>query len=118
VFCTVLIYHAYNNCYPHLFFVLAQEQASAAGVKNEIYLLVDSRNTPAQSLYKKQGYKLEFVDEAATCVVSGPYNLRTEDCVNYCFKKTLSGARVAGGSNSGGGSNPFGSLFGSLFGKK
>lgn len=85
------------------------------GVVPAIYLLVESENIAAQSLYKKLGYKLNFVDEAATCVVSGDYNLKTQECVNYCFKKSLSGSSSAGG---GGGAASLGGFFNSLFGKK
>ena len=55
-----------------------KDEAAAAGLPPAIHLLVDSANAPAQALYKKLGYKTLFVDEAATCVVAGEYNLKTE----------------------------------------
>ena len=63
----------------------------------------------------------QFEDETATCVVSGEYNLQTQDCINYCFKKSL----VSGGSGGkglsvglGGSGGGMGGLFNSLFGGK
>jgi hypothetical protein len=61
----------------------------------------------------------QFEDETATCVVSGEYNLQTQDCINYCFKKSL----VSGGSKGnvlglGGSGGGMGGLFNSLFGGK
>jgi len=88
-----------------------REEAAAAGLQPAIHLLVDSENAPAQALYKKLGYKLLFTDEFATCVVAGEYNLKTQDCVNYCFKKTLT--KGGGGAGGAGG---LGAFFGSLFG--
>jgi GNAT superfamily N-acetyltransferase len=78
----------------------------------DIYLLVDSMNIPAQSLYEKSGYKFVFKDEDATCVASGPLSLQNVDCVNFCYRKSLVAAAPIGG---GGGF--FGGLF-SMFGKK
>ncbi len=66
-----------------------------------IYLTVDSENQKAIKLYKKNGYKVVFEDENATCVVSGEYSLQTKDCVNLCMKKAI-------GNRSG---NLFGGLF-------
>ena len=60
------------------------------------------------------GYKLEFTDESATCIVTGDYNLKTQDCINYCYRKVLSNKSNAGSVSS----NPFSSLFGSIFGPK
>lgn len=57
-----------------------------------LYLLVDSQNTPAQKLYTSSGFKTAFTDEFATCVVAGQYNLKTEECVNLCLTKRLSGS--------------------------
>ena len=90
----------------------AEEQTLAWGY-TDLYLLVDSNNTPAQALYKSSGYKEMFRDSDATCVVYSNNNLKTEDCINVCYRKKLGGA-----SNGGGGSGGLGDLFGSLFGKK
>ena len=57
---------------------------------NELYLLVNEENTSAYKLYNKSGYKKIFVDEDATCVVPGEFNLRTESCTNICMRKTIS----------------------------
>jgi GNAT superfamily N-acetyltransferase len=101
--------------------VLAAEQfvrtdIAPTGLAPAIYLLVESENIAAQNLYKKLGYKLHFVDEAATCVVSGEYNLKTQECVNYCFKKTIT-ASPSGGGGGGAGAN-LGGFLNSIFGKK
>jgi len=78
----------------------------------EMYLLVDSENIPAQKLYEKNGYKLMFRDEDATCVASGPLSLKTQECVNFCYRKSLVSSKSGG--DSGG---IFGGLF-SMFGNK
>ena len=65
----------------------------------EIFLMVDSENIPAQKLYEKMGYKKIFEDNAATCVVSTPLALKTQDCVNYCYKKSLGKPIKSGGNN-------------------
>lgn len=59
-----------------------------------LYLLVDSENVPAQNLYKKMGYSLVFKQEDATCVVSGPVSLKTQDCVNWCMRKSLKSSNI------------------------
>ena len=30
-----------------------------------------------------------FEDLDATCVASGDYSLKTQDCINYCYRKDL-----------------------------
>jgi GNAT superfamily N-acetyltransferase len=60
-----------------------------------LYLLVDSQNVPAQKLYTSSGYKTAFTDEFATCVVSGQYNLQTQECINLCLTKRLSGTSAS-----------------------
>lgn len=85
---------------------LAQQSSESIKVFDEIHLLVDSENAAARKLYKKLGYTDLFVDEDATCIVSGSYNLQTQECINYCMKKTV--------SNKGTNSNLFTSLM-SLF---
>ena len=78
-----------------------------------LYLLVDSDNKAAQRLYQKAGYSLFFVQEDATCVVSGPLSLKTQDCINYCMRKNLRGA-----GGGGGGAGILNSLFAAFSGKK
>ncbi len=91
----------------------AEEQTLAWGYQ-ELYLLVDSENTPAQALYKSSGFKEMFRDEDATCVVFGNNSLKTEGCTNVCYRKRL-GANAGGGDSDGAG---LGSFFNGLFGKK
>ena len=85
----------------------AEEQTRVWGY-NDLYLLVDSTNVPAQNLYKSSGFKEIFRDSTATCVVSGPSQLQTEECVKICYRKRVAAGGVERGSNGG--------LFG-LFGK-
>ena len=63
---------------------------------------------------------IQFEDETATCVVSGEYNLQTQDCINYCFKKSLGGGRGSGSGGNGGSSGigGIGGIFSSVFGGK
>jgi len=75
-----------------------------------IYLLVDSLNARAQTLYKKRGYKVAFKDDEATCVAVGDFGLKTSPCINLCYKKDLS-------SSFSSSSPSFGSLFSGLFRK-
>lgn len=56
----------------------------------ELYLQVDSNNKAAQALYRKEGYKQIFTDPDATCVVSGQFGLKTEECINLGYVKKLS----------------------------
>lgn len=63
----------------------------------EIYLMVDSENTNAQRLYSKNGYRIFFEDADATCVAVGEYGLKTKECVNQCYKKSLSANSIGGG---------------------
>lgn len=78
----------------------------------ELYLLVDSENTPAQKLYEKNGFVLEFKDEDATCVASTPLSLKTQECVNFGYRKSIVAAKVTVP-----GGNAISSFFGGLFGK-
>ena len=55
-------------------------------------------------------YKLIFEDTEATCIASGDYNLKTLDCTNFCYKKSI------GGGGGAGGGNPFGAIQGLLGG--
>jgi GNAT superfamily N-acetyltransferase len=89
----------------------AEEQTKAWGY-SDLYLLVDSENTPAQKLYRSSGFKEIFRDPTATCVVYGNNALKTEECINVCFRKSLK----SGGADGGGGSA--GGIFGGLFGRK
>jgi len=57
---------------------------------SSIFLLVDSLNTRAQTLYKKRGYKVAFKDDDATCVAVGELGLKTAPCINLCYRKDLS----------------------------
>lgn len=56
----------------------------------ELYIQVDSNNKAAQALYRKEGYKQIFTDPDATCVVSGQFGLKTEECINLGYVKKLS----------------------------
>jgi len=77
---------------------------------NSIFLLVDSQNMNAQKLYKKCGFKAVFEGEG-TCVAIGAVGLRTQECVNVCYKKVL-----RGGKGSGAIEMPnFGEMFSGLF---
>lgn len=42
------------------------------------------------------GYKELFVDEDATCVVSGSMSLKTAQCVNVCYRKVKQSKAGAG----------------------
>lgn len=76
---------------------------------DNIFLLVDSLNLNAQNLYKKNGFKAIFEDKDATCVAVGPYGLRTQECVNICYKKSLKKDNNKQGI--------IGNLFSTFFGK-
>lgn len=77
----------------------------------DLYLLVDSTNMPAQKLYQKLGYKKIFEDEDATCVATGPLSLKTQECINFCFYKSLVEEEKAAPNN------PIAAFFSSFFGK-
>lgn len=71
--------------------------------------MVDARNSPAQKLYQsrgihtlfllllchkyfdsfKLGYKEIFRDDSASCLTPSPVGLKTEPCINLCFKKNM-----------------------------
>jgi len=61
-----------------------------------IYLLVNADNKAARSLYSSRGFKELYVDEEATCVVSGSMSLKTEQCVNVCYRKAKQSKTDAG----------------------
>jgi GNAT superfamily N-acetyltransferase len=77
---------------------------------DEIYLLVESENEPAKKLYTKEGYKLLFADEDATCVAPGMYNLQTASCINLCYVKSMTEPKK--GLDLGAVFGAIGSLFG------
>jgi hypothetical protein len=56
------------------------------------------------------GFKELFIDEDATCVVSGNMSLKTAPCVNVCYRKAKQ-------SKTGAGPGLLGSFF-ALFNKK
>jgi ribosomal protein S18 acetylase RimI-like enzyme len=74
-----------------------------------IFLLVDQRNKNAQMVYRRNGYSTYFINEDATCVVSGDYGLQTQDCVNLCMKKDVKS------SSSSSGGDIFTTFFNSIF---
>ena len=79
---------------------------------NRIGLTVETMNTAAKKLYRKQGFKIIFEDTDATCVLPGEFNLKTAPCINLCMVKDLSKKATLGGNG-----NPFAALFGGIFGK-
>lgn len=86
----------------------AEEQTLAWGYQ-DLYLLVNSMNSPAQALYKSSGFKEMFRNENATCVVFDNNSLKTDGCVNVCYRKKL---------NANAGEAHLNSFFNGLFGKK
>ena len=87
----------------------AEEQTLAWGYQ-DLYLLVNSMNAPAQALYKSSDFKEMFRNEYATCVVFSNNSLKTEGCTNVCYRKKLQA-----NSDYERGLNNF---FNDLFGKK
>lgn len=94
----------------------AENNARESGFEY-VYLLVDSENLPAQKLYKKMGYSMVFRQEDATCVVSGPIGLKTQECVNLCMRKRVSRG-ASGGAGVGGVIQGISDFFSQLGGKK
>ena len=52
--------------------------------------------TAATTATAAVGYKELFVDEDATCVVSGNMSLKTAQCVNVCYRKVKQSKAGAG----------------------
>ena len=82
--CEIAVREDYFLSYPDLFL-------------ESLFLLVDEQNTKALKVYRRNGYSTYFVNEDATCVVSGDYGLRTQDCVNLCMRKDVNNKASSGG---------------------
>jgi len=55
----------------------------------DMYLRVEQANKPAVNLYKKLGYKTEFVDDEATTLVPTDRGVTNKDTVVLVMKKSL-----------------------------